>query len=385
MPSHMSALTKTRVLDLSDDKSIYGVKMLADLGACVVRPESPEGDPLRKRGPFDNESGESLWYAYYGSSRRTTVINPDQSEALNRLLVNADICFLGRENPLCELLDVDGALLENKSLVVVDCSPFGDVGPWRDFKAPDLVAGALGGSAGVTGDENSPPLKLFGDLNFTISGAYAAVAGLAGLRHAREFGEGQRIVVPVHECIASTLEHVFMWYYYHDNFPNARAKALERRGSLHWTNLYVVMPTQNGSMMVTPTPNVDNQLAWLIEEDAFQDLLEPKYQEPGARGLYFPRLMQVLREWVATEDSEELFYKAQDHHAPYGWVHTIDQVAGNPQLAARDWWQSIELGTRTVSSPGVPCKFEKTPAQVSKPVALAVEADQVASSLGWED
>lgn len=388
MPTRGKALQQTRVIDLSDDKSIYGVKLLADMGADVVRPEPAAGDSLRERGPFDEESGDSLWYSFFASSRRHFTVDESSSASLyelNALLGCADLCFLGKENTLVEKVNVEAARNRNPKLVVVDVSPFGSTGPWRDFKAPDLVASALGGSSGVTGDDYTPPLKLFGELNFTISGSYAATAALAGLYHAKETGEGQRIEVPVHECIASSLEHVFMWYYYHEHFPNARAQALERRGSLHWTNLYVVMPTKNGAMMVTPTPNVDAQLAWLIEEGTFQDLLDPKYEEPENRRRYFERLMQVIREWVAAEDSEELFFKAQERHAPYGWVQTIAQVANNPQLKARAWWQSTEIGSRQVQAPGVPFQFLSTPGCVAEPEWLETTDASVLEAVGWEN
>ena len=388
MQTRGEALQQTRIVDLSDDKSIYGVKLLADMGADVVRPEPVSGDPLRKRGPFDATSGDSLWYAFFASSRRHFTVDESSSASLyelNALLGCADLCFLGKENSLTDKVNVEAARNRNPKLVVVDVSPFGTTGPWCDFKAPNLVASALGGSTGITGDDYTPPLKLFSELNFAISGAYAATAALAALYHAQETGEGQHVEVPVHECIASCLEHVFMWYYYHKHFPNARAPALERRGSLHWTNLYVVMPTKNGAMMVTPTPNIEAQLAWLVEEGAFQDLLDPKYEEPENRRGYFERLMQVIREWVAEEDSEELFFRAQERHAPYGWVQTVKQVANNPQLDARSWWQHIKVGERKVQSPGLPVQFLGTPGHVTEPEWLQTDAKNVLDAVGWEN
>ena len=381
------ALNMTRIVDLSDDKSIYGVKLLADLGADVVRPEPASGDPLRTRGPFDAVSGESLWYAYYASSRRHFVVDDSASNAvdeLDSLLGCADLCFLGKENAVSKLVNVDAARRRNPKLVVVDVTPFGSSGPWRDFKTPDLVAGALGGSVGVTGDDYTPPLQLFGELNFAISGTYAAVAAMAGLYHALRAGEGQRIEVPVHECIASCLEHVFMWYFYGRFFPNARAPTLERRGSLHWTNLYVVMPTRNGRMMVTPTPNFDAQLAWLIDEGVFQDLLDAKYEEPGQRRAYIQRVMTVLREWVANEDTEELFFKAQTRHSPYGWVQRVEEVAHNPQLEARSWWQPTKIGERVVKGPGAPFQLKKTPAHVAEAEWLQSDGETVLDAVGWK-
>ena len=388
MHTRGQALKQTRIVDLSDDKSIYGVKLLADMGADVVRPEPTTGDPLRQRGPFAKDTGDSLWFAFFGSSRRHFKVDESSSASLyelNALLGCADICFLGKENSLAQRVNIEAASARNPKLVVVDVSPFGSSGPWRDFKAPDLIAGALGGSVGVTGDADTPPLKLFGELNFTITGAYAATAAMAALRHARETGEGQLVEVPVHECIASCLEHVFMWYYYHEFFPNARARALERRGSLHWTDFYCVTPTRNGAMMVTPAPNFEAQLAWLIEEDVFQDLLDPKYEEAENRRAYLLRMMDVVRDWVATQDSEELFQNAQSRHAPYGWVQDVEAVANNPQLQARSWWESVKVGEEVVDFPGLPFEFKQTPGAIADPEWLQVESSSVIEQVGWEN
>ena len=386
MGDSSSALSNVRIVDLTDERAIYGVKLLADLGADVVRIEPKDGDPLRRRGPFDDESKESLWHLYFASSRRFLSLDESDSETpalLNELCAKANLVIATDGNPFIEQLDYDRLKEANAQIVFLECTSFGEQGEWRDFLAPDLIAGALGGSVGVTGDADTPPLKPFGDLNFTVSGAYVAVAALAGLRAAREFGIGQRIHVPVHECIASSLEHVFMWYQNNDQLPNARAKALERRGSLHWTDLYHVMYTRDGAIMVTPTPSIDSQLAWLIEEDAFDDLLDPEYQEPEKRRFYARRMMEVIRSWVAEKRVEELFFSAQDHHAPYGWVQELSQVAANPQLAAREWWTQQHVAGRSVKAPGVPYRHSETPASVSMSETVRVSKDSIVEDCGW--
>ncbi|MCY3839231.1 MAG: CoA transferase [Gammaproteobacteria bacterium] len=360
------ALDNLRILDLTDERAIYGAKMLADLGAEVVRPEPPDGDPLRRRGPRleGTTPGVSLWHAFFASSRRFVTLEPDTEAGralLEKLVDRADVVLVATGAFGVAEASLDEARRLRPELVVVETSSFGPDGPWRDYLAPDLVAGALGGAVATTGDADTPPLKTFGDLNFILSGAYTAIAALAALYRVRETGTGQRVHVSVHECIASCLEHVLLWYWYHDRMPNAASPALERRGSLHWSNAYVVMPARDGAIMVTPTPSFDNQLVWLIEKDAQEDLLDPKYQEPEHRRDYIRRFMEVLRNWVATRDVEELFFEAQDHHAPYGWVLAIDKVAENPQLEARDWWVDYPIARDPVRGPGAPYRFEDTP------------------------
>ena len=371
MTTSPAALQAVRVLDLTDERGIYGAKLLADLGADVLRCEPRQGDPLRQRGPTLDAGGDaqSLWYAFFASSRRIATLDLDTQEGIERLRAlvdDADIVLSCAGAFAVAEAQLEAARAKRPELVVVETSSFGACGPWRDYLAPDLVAGALGGAVATSGDVDTPPLKTFGELNLVLSGAYSAIAALAALHRVRRSGSGQRGEVSVHESIASCLEHVLMWYWYHERMPNAAGPVLARRGSLHWSNAYVVVPAKGGGIMVTPTPNLDNQLVWLIEKEVQQDLLDPKYQQPENRGAFIRRLMEVLRQWAAGQDVEELFFEAQERHAPYGWVLPLPKVAENPQLQARRWWQKYRVGggagaAAEVRGPGAPYRFGLTP------------------------
>lgn len=382
----MTALEQTRVIDLTDARSIYGAKLLADLGANTVRPETTCGDPLRKRGPFDQESGESLWYLYFCTNRKHFKFDPDDStqmSLLQSLCANADIVLHSKGAPAANSVDLKQAREVNPELVLIECSSFGEEGPWHDFQAPELVAAALGGTAALTGDVDTPPLKLWGDLNFMISGSYVAVAALAGLYHARRKQQGQSISVPVHECIASCLEHALMWYFCHELFPQSTARVLPRRGSLHWTDMYQVMQAKNGSVMITPLPGTDTQLAWLIEEEVFDDLLDPEFQMPGAHRKYMLRMMEILRSWASQTDAKKLFEEAQARHLPYGIVNHVPDVAQNSQLEARDWWAEYKIGNRTVKGVGAPYQFGKTPVEINEDVEMDGGSEKILDLVDW--
>ena len=378
-----------RILDLTDERAIYGAKLLADLGADVVRPEPRDGDPLRERGPHvEGTGGTSLWHAFFASSRRFFTVDLAQArgaEQLRRLIDRADVVLACAGAFGVAEARLDEALRRRPQLVAVEVSSFGDDGPWRDYLAPDLVAGALGGAVATTGDADTPPLKAFGELNFMVSGAYAAIATLSGLHCARETGTGQRVRVSVHECIASCLEQVFMWYWYQDSLALARGPVLERRGSRHWTNAYEVMSAKSGSVMVTPAPDFDAQLAWLLEEGVGESLLDPTLQEPANRLQLATGMMAVLRDWVATQDAEALFHAAQSRHLPYGKVLGIPQVADNPQLAARQWWAAYP-GTSTPAArgPGAPYHFSATPWALRQEGDIETDTQALLREIGWE-
>ena len=385
-PDTSAALEAVRVLDLADDRAIYAGKLLGDLGAQVLRLEPSGGDPLRGRGPTHN--GQSLWHAFFASSRQHARPRSD-AEAIRALAVHAEILLdCGRLQAAG--IAHDELLSANPALVIVDVSSFGPDGPWADYQAPALVAEALGGIAATCGDADTPPLKLFGDQYAFIAGVYAAIGALAALRSARGTGQGQVVRLAVHEALASVLEHVLMWAWHSEQLPFGAGGAgafLPRQGSLHWSRAYQVMQARGGSIMVTPTPDFQKQLAWLVEEDAHADLLDPKYAEPENLVLMIERSMEVLRRWAAEKEVEPFFHEAQRRHHPFGWVMSVPEVAANPQLEARGWWVDYPLGGGAAAGPGAPYQLAETPARVggdpSEPAPAS--AEQILSAIGWDD
>lgn len=384
------ALAGIRVLDLTDERGIYAGKLLADLGADVVRPEPPAGDPLRARGPHAGDTpgpDTSLYRAFFASNRRSATIDaatPEGRRQVEALAASADIVLdcgtLGGAG-----IGTDALLGAKPSLVVVRITSFGPDGPWADYLAPDLVAAALGGFAATTGDTDTPPLKGFGELNFITSGTYAAIGALIALYHARATGEGQVVDCSVHEAIASVLEHVFMWWWYSDRLgPVSVQHVLPRRAALHWSDLYDVFNAKDGAISATPMPDIQKQIAWLVEEDAFGDLLDPELAELKNFRRLIDTLMHQMKEWIATKDVQPLMFAAQERHRPFGMVLPVDNVAENPHLAARDWWQTYRVAGGDVRGPGAPYHLSETPWAIAARDAVAgADTETIMAEIGW--
>ena len=383
-------LANIKVLDLTDERGIYGAKMLADLGADVLRPEPLSGDPLRDRGPFvTTEDGKrlSIWRAFFCSNRRSIALDLQSNEGRDQLKLMIDHIDVLLTCPNSFGVSETSELVKQdlpKELVVIDTCSFRPDCEWSDYLAPDIVAGALAGQIATTGDADTPPLKNFGELNFMVSGAYTAIAALSALYHRRETGSGQKAEVSVHECIASCLEHVFMFYWYGEIFDRPDGNVLPRRGSLHWSDAYDVMNGKSGSIMVTPTPDIDKQLSWMIEENIHDDLIDPKYLEPENLKLRVDKTMTQLRQWVSTKDAEDLFFAAQERHMPYGVVLPIEQVAENPQLAARKWFTPYQIDSQSTLSTGAPYHFSDTPWELKDYKSLGDDQETILNEIGWE-
>src|SRR5262245_8426185 len=146
-------LTGIRVIELADEQAEYCGLTLAGLGADVVKVEPPGGSPTRRIGPFyeDREGPErSLFFWQYNRGKRSIVLDlsaPTDRERFRALVGGADVLL--ESTPRGELdalgLGVDRLRQEFPTLIAARVSPFGDSGPWADFKASDLIHLALGG------------------------------------------------------------------------------------------------------------------------------------------------------------------------------------------------------------------------------------------------
>src|SRR5687767_471220 len=147
------ALTGIRVIELADEQAEYCGLTLAGLGADVIKIEPPGGNSTRRIGPFYEEREDperSLFFWQYNRGKRSIVLDLHQSEDRERfrtLVGTADVLL--ESTPRGELdglgLGAERLLQQFPTLIVARMSPFGDDGPWADFKGSDLVHLALGG------------------------------------------------------------------------------------------------------------------------------------------------------------------------------------------------------------------------------------------------
>jgi crotonobetainyl-CoA:carnitine CoA-transferase CaiB-like acyl-CoA transferase len=214
-------LTGIRVIELADEQAEYCGLTLAGLGADVVKVEPPGGSSTRRIGPFyqDVEDAErSLFFWQYNRGKRSIVLDLQQGEDRERfraLVASADVLL--ESTPRGELdglgLGADALMQPCPSLIIARVSPFGDHGPWADFKASDLVHLALGGvmmncgyDPAPGGKYDLPPIAPQMWHAFHIAGEQLAVAVIAALLYRWRTGKGQQLSCAIHEAVAKSTE-----------------------------------------------------------------------------------------------------------------------------------------------------------------------------------
>ena len=362
-------LAGIRVVETSGWNGVLAGRLMADAGADVVRVVPPGGDALGNEPPYFAGSSRSIQETWYNAGKRVVEVELSDEAGRARLLdlvAGADILI---EDWPSEAPLVSGEALKsaNPSLVQLSVTPMGSGGPLSSWRVNDLVANALSGSASVTGNASTPPISGYGNQSHHTVGLYAAVCALASLRAARATGEYQHIDLSAHEALVSCTEQVLMEWFFPKGIWNT--SLAPRQGSLHWSNAYEVYGGADGhGVMVTAALRfADVLLPWLLEEGAAQELANTeKYPNVVAMIRDLPYVMKVLREWVAANDGEKLFYEAQRRHQPFGVVWSIEEaLTKSPQIEARGYLQPVDIeGYGPVRFPG---RFIRTSADRGHP------------------
>lgn len=220
-PSDGGFLSGIRVLELGDELSEYCGKVLAGLGADVVRVEPPGGAATRTYGPFYRDqphSDRSLYFWHHNLAKRSVVLDLDTAagrEQFARLAAAADV--LVDSQPRTYLSDrglgFDRLKAANPGLVHARVSPFGDSGPWADYAASDLVHLALGGvmmncgyDPDPAGHYDTPPVAPQMWQSYYIAGEMTTMSILAALIRRLDTGQGQALSTSVHQAVSQSTE-----------------------------------------------------------------------------------------------------------------------------------------------------------------------------------
>jgi crotonobetainyl-CoA:carnitine CoA-transferase CaiB-like acyl-CoA transferase len=323
------ALSGYRVLDLTDEKALACGRFLADMGAEVIRIEKPGTSSFR----WENLGKKSL----------TLDLELKAGRALFQELVKkADVLVESHPPGSLETLGLGYHQFNkiNPRLIMASVTPFGQDGPYRDYKSSDLVASAMGGQLYVTGEAALPPLKPFGNQSYYLGSLFAAIGVLLALMRRHASGKGQHIDISLQECVAAALDHVLVRYFYQD-------EVAQRQGSLHWNNAFRVFPAKDGYVLLSLFYQWETLVEWLESEGMAADLTEEKWQDREYRLEHIDHIIEVLERWTKKHSKAELVEEAQLMRFPWAKVASVSDLLASPQLEERKFWLDVEyLGQR---------------------------------------
>jgi crotonobetainyl-CoA:carnitine CoA-transferase CaiB-like acyl-CoA transferase len=372
----MDLLKGLQVLDLADEKASFCSKLLADLGARVIKIERPGGDSSREIGPFweDSPNSEkSLFFFHNNTNKLGITLNLEHEggrEIFFKLLQKTDIVietfppgYLRQKG-----LGFDVLSRVNLNLILASVTGFGQNGPRTHHKSCDLVASAFGGQMYATGTPSTPPLKPFGDQSYYTASLFAAVSILLALRKRARTGKGEHIDISLQEAVVSTLDHVMVRYFY----ENTIAK---RQGGVYWNYSFCVLSCKDGHILLASFQQWETLVEWMEKEGMAEDLAEEKYCQEEYRLAHIDHILRVLEQWTRTHTAQELFELGQLMRFPWAPISSLKDVLDNPQLEARGFFIDVEHPEmkKSISYPGSPYKFSHSSASKWKRAPLTGE------------
>ncbi len=381
------ALAGVKVVDLTHHiAGPYATKLLADFGADVLKVERPGGDPARRLPPFhhdDPHPEKSLPFLYLNTNKRSLMLNlktQQGREILLELISDADALVENFSPGVMAALGLDAETLHahNPGLVVASVSNFGQTGPWRDYRATEIVEYALGGLMYIFGAYDREPLKHALHQAQFKAGTNLASATLMALYHQRLTGQGQRVDVSIQESIASALRDVTNNYTY--------TGAVRRRQPNHTGDLTRLRAVSDG--YVLPNPGLGASLDWNILVDFLEApaLDDPMFDNASARLENAEALGEILDEIFATKQKQDIFYAAHQKRFIYGVIDSPEETMDNPQINARGYYVPLdhpELGE--ITFPGAPFLMSGSPWAVeSAAPALGQHNGEVLGALGYD-
>lgn len=381
------ALAGVKVIDLTHHiAGPYATKLLADHGADVLKIERPGGDPARRLPPFFRDEPhreKSLPFLYLNTNKRSITLNLKTDEGrgiLMDLLSDADALVENFAPRVMASLGLDYETLQahNPRLVFASVSNFGQTGPWRDYKATEIVEYALGGLMYIFGAYDREPLKHAMNQAQFKAGTNLASATLMALYHQRLTGQGQRVDVSVQESIASALRDVINNYTY--------LGAVRRRQPNHTGDLTRLRAVSDG--YVLPNPGIGASLDWQILVDFLEapELDDPRFDNASARLENAEALGEILDQIFATKQKQDIFYAAHEKRFIYGVIDSPAETIENPQIQARGYYVPVdhpELGE--IMFPGAPFLMSGSPWAVNSTApALGEHNIEVLGALGYD-
>lgn len=388
-PLTSTALHGIRVIDMTDRSCVYASKILADLGAEVMRIEPPGGDPMRKQPPLDDVTGASLFHTFMNVNKRSVTIDLESragQERLRRLVGTAQIVVESFKPGYLEGLGVGYSAFEDDvpGLVWTSVTAFGSTGPYAAWSADDLVIQAMGGLMTLSGLPDREPLRLFGEQTSYIAGLHAASGALLAYWHAMATGEGQLVDCSIQECVAHTLENAIQ-FYTAEGVVRGRTKGRAEPGA-------GVFPCSDGEIFLMAglsmiSSSWHNLVALMTVENTpgAQDLLDPKWTDPAWRKT--PEASEiagrVITRFTTERTKNQVYDLTQQHRILSAPMNKVGDLFENAQLKFLNWFVDQPWDERrTATWPGPAVRLSETPRLSPGRVAAAGEdTDEVFATL----
>ncbi len=356
-----------RILDLSWVLSgPFATMILSDLGAEVIKIERLKvGDIARGNGPF--VKGLSSYFLSLNRGKKSLALNLASEygkDIFLRLVEWADIVVENFTPGTMERLGLDYETLKqrNPKIIYAACSGFGQTGPYAQKPAFDVIVQAMGGMMSITGEPGGPPLKTGVAIGDIGAGLFLCIAILACLQERHVSGRGQMIDISMLDCQVAIQENAFVRYLATGEVPQAL-------GTRHPVfTPFQVFPTRDSYVAVAMMGGVNDQWPLYCAAIGRLDIVDDeRFQTGWLRTQNYEVLEPILTEAMKAKTTQQWLTELEEVGIACGPVNTIDEVAANPQVLAREMFVEVhhpKAGSFKVTN--TPIKLSRTPSKIER-------------------
>jgi len=361
----------------------YAASLLAQLGAEVIKIESPGGgDPLR--GWRKLYHGTSLWWYSQSRNKKSVTLNlkdPRGQAIVRRLVKDADIVI---ENFRPGTLEQWGLGWEdlsgiNPSLIMVRVSGYGQTGPYKDRPGFAAIAESVGGLRYVAGYPDRPPVRVGVSIGDTLASLYGVIGALLALHHHKvNGGKGQYVDVALYEAVFGVMESLIPEF---SGFGHTRERTGASLPGIVPSSTY---PCRDGSYVII-AGNSDGIYKRLMHAIGRADLADdPRFSRNNGRAQHTELLDGAITQWTQRHDLSDVLSTLEAADVPSARIYTAADIHADPHYRARDMIQSFPLPDgRIIDFPGVVPKLSETPGETRwLGPKLGEHTEQVLAAIG---
>ena len=359
MAEKVKVLEKCRVLDLSNESGFLCGKIFGDLGADVIKLEKPGGDPSRNLGTFyknDADPEKNLyWFAYNHNKRGITLDIESKTGAsiFKRLIETTDILIETFPPGYMASLGLDYDVLSqiNPKLVMTSITPFGRTGPYKDYRAADLVTMAMSGFMSLLGDPDRPPVRVSVPQSYVWTGMHAAAGTMMAYYHQQKTGQGQHVDVSAQASLLWATSIAPAYYDLNREVPK-RAGGFITGRSITGAKMRAVVPCKDGyvNYIIYGGPagirtNV-RMTEWMESEGMAPENLKNKdwktFNIAAVTQEEIDEIETANVEFLNTRTKQEFFDKVLEKDMLGYPVAMSEDTLTDEQLKSRNLWKEVQ-------------------------------------------
>ena len=359
-----------RVLDLTDNKGFLCGKVLGELGADVIKIE-PQESTDRDIGPFYHDQidrEKSLYWFSFNANKRGITLNIETADGkaiFKKLVKTADVVVESFEPGYMDKIGLGYNVLSeiNPQIIFTSISPFGQEGPYRNYKAPDIVLRALGGLIFTVGEPDRPPLTTGYQHSYLVGALHGAIGTVVALYQRAFTGRGQTVDAPTQQGLVfvGSTEQQLPWILQH-YIPQRQGRnrfAIQLNDGTTYL-MPILWPCEDGDISFTLAFAAMAASASTVIESMKKDGIDAsslerwdwsKVHEGEWSKADVDAICETLGQYFAHHTKAELFQLSLEKGIHLGICLNVEEALKFPQFVAREFWQEVrtsELQTKII-------------------------------------